>query len=282
VQQWQRYPAFYRLILDRVGVDGLIEIGKIARSEPANKVNLLHVWCSGFTPMFGRAILGELGIASTDERPEDTRLLLQFMRRLYKGLWGEGDMFTSMRGYRAPMLAQSWLDRFAADQVTLEDPERRRLFNTFNAATEMLGFLLHFDNRSGLNDTGPYDLGDGRFMIVRDHFLHDPMYHWHDVAEELPHCITQAMVFDPGDEPLELAMMDGGTLFTKPGNYLKHLVSASVYVRQNWDTPTSEIRRIDEAEMQRILDICDPATAKLYKRIASMSPRDKISCGAQV
>lgn len=281
VQQWQRYPAFYRLILDEAGVDGLIDIGRLARREPANKVNLLHVWCSGFTPMFGRAILGELGVASTDDRAQDTRLLLQFMRRLYKGLWDEGPMFTSMRGYRAPMLEQAWIDRFTADQVTVADPTRRRLFNSFNASTEMLGFLLHFDNRSGLNDTGPYDLGDGRFMIVRDHFLHDPMYHWHDVADELPHCITQAMVFTP-DEPLDLALMDGGTLFTKPGNYLKHLTSASVYVRETWDTPASGIRRIDEAEMQAILDRCKPATDKLYRRIASMSARDKISCGAQV
>ncbi|WP_354700649.1 hypothetical protein DSM112329_00934 [Paraconexibacter sp. AEG42_29] len=282
IQQWQRYPDFYRLILDKVGVDGLVDIGATARREPANKVNLLHVWCSGFTPMFGRALLGELGIASTDDRAEDSRVLLQFMRRLYKGLWGSGDIFTSMRGYKAPMLDQVWLDRFAQDQVTLEDESRRKLFNTFNAATEMLGFLLHFDNRSGLNDTGPYDLGDGKFMIVRDHFLHDPMYHWHDVADELPHCITQAMVFDTAGATLETALMDGGTLFTKPGNYLKHLVSASVYVRDTWDTPASAIRRIDEAEMQAILDVCDPATTKLYKRIAGMSNRDKISCGAQV
>ena len=281
VQQWQRYPDFYRLILDEVGVDGLIDIGRIARREPANKVNLLHVWCSGFTPLFGRAILGELGIASTDARAEDTRMILQFMRRLYKGLWGEGEMFTSMRGYTAAMLDQSWIDRFAADQTALEDPARRKLFNTFNAATEMLGFLLHFDNRAGLNDSGPYPMPDGGFMIVRDHFLHDPMYHWHDVADELPHCITQAMVFKP-DMPLELALMDGGTLFTKPGNYLKHLRSAAVYVRDTWQTPASEIRRIDDAEMQAILDICNPATTRLYKRIASMSPRDKISCGAQV
>lgn len=282
VQQWQRYPDFYRLILDKVGVDGLIEIGATPRREPANKVNLLHVWCSGFTPLFGRAILGELGLASTDDRAADTRLLLQFMRRLYKGLWGSGDMFTSMRGYQAPMLDQAWIDRFTADQEPVSGPDRRALFTTFNASTELLGFLLHFDNRSGLNDTGPYDLGDGRFMIVRDHFLHDPMYHWHDVAEGLPHCITQAMVFNTHGESLETALMDGGTLFTKPANYLKHLESASVYVRETWDTPASDIRRIDEGEMQAILDLCKPATDRLYRRIAGMSPRDKISCGAQV
>jgi phosphohistidine swiveling domain-containing protein len=285
IHQWQRYPDFYRLILDRVGVEGVVDIGAIPRREPANKVNLLHVWCAGFTPVFGRALLAELGVASTDDRPEDTRLLLQFMRRLYRGLWGEegAAMFTSMQGYAAPLLDRSWIDRFAADQVAIAgDEARRSLFQAFNANTEMLGFLLHFDNRSGLNDTGPYDLGDGRFMIVRDHFLHDPMYHWHDVAEGLPHCLTQAMVFRAEEGELTTQLMDGGTLFSEPANYLKHLESMSVYARDTWDTPAAEIRRVDEDEMRAILERCDTATSALYRRIASMPKREKIACGAAV
>ncbi|HYF24163.1 MAG TPA: PEP-utilizing enzyme [Baekduia sp.] len=280
VMQWQRLPAFYRLITETVGVDGVVELGRTARREPGSKANLLHVWCTGFTPAFGRAILGELGIEDPGARADDLQTVLQFMRRLYKGLWDEGPMFTSMRGYTAPILDPSWIERFAADVEPVEG-ERRVLFTKFNASTELLGFLLHFDNRSGLNDSGPYDLGDGRFMIVRDHFLHDPAYHWHDVAEGLPHCLTQAMVFQP-DGPLETQLMDGGTLFTKPANYLKHLESVAVYARDTWDTPASEIRRVDEAEMTAILERCDDATTRLYKRIASMPKRDKIVAGAQV
>lgn len=284
VQQWLRYPAFYRLILDTVGIDGVIELGRTARREPASKANMLHIWCAGFTPMFGRAVLGELGIIDPAAAAEEVALLAQFMRRLYLGMWDEdgADMFTSMRGYRGAVLERSWIDRFAADAQPLGDGERRTLFTSFNASTEVLGFLLHFDNRSGLNDSGPYDLGDGRFMIVRDHFLHDPMYHWHDVAEELPHCFTQAMIFDTRGADLDVALVDGGTTFTEPANYLQYLESAAVYARETWDTPAAEIRLLDDAEMQRYLEICGPATTKLYKRIASMSPRDKITAGAQV
>jgi hypothetical protein len=279
VHNWQRYPTWYRLILDRVGTDGLIDIGRTARREPANKVNLLHTWCTIATPLFGRGILGDLGIASTDDRAQDVRTVLQFARLLYKGLWGEGPMFASMRNYRAPVLDRVWLDRFLAEVQPLG--ENRELFTSFNAGTEMLAFLLYFDNRSGLNDSGPYDLGDGRFMIVRDHFLRDDMYHWHDVADGLPHCITQAMVFRPEGD-LQLQLMDGATLFTDPGNYLQYLTDVAVYVRPEWDTPADQIRRIDTAEMQALLDVAGPATTKLYKRIANMSARDKIACGAAV
>ncbi|HEX4107889.1 MAG TPA: PEP-utilizing enzyme [Solirubrobacteraceae bacterium] len=284
VQQWLRYPAFYRLILEQVGVEGLIDLGRTARREPASKANMLHIWCTGFTPMFGRAILGELGIRDPAADAEDVALVAQFMRRLYMGMWEKegAELFTSMRGYKGAVLDRSWIERFARDAQPVGDGERRALFTSFNASTEVLGFLLHFDNRSGLNDSGPYDLGDGRFMIVRDHFLHDPMYHWHDVAEQLPHCFTQAMIFDTGGADLDVALMDGGTTFTEPANYLQYLQSAAVYVRERWETPAAEIRLIDDAEMQRYLDICGPATTALYKRIASMPPRDKIMAGAQV
>jgi len=279
VQMWQRYPEWYRRITEAVGVDGLAEIGSTPRHQVASKVNMVHMWCTGFVPSFGRGILVDLGLLEPHEQATEQREVLQFMRRLYKGMWGGGPMFTSMRGYQAPLLDSEWLERFRDERTELIDPEQRALFQKFSASTELMGFLLHFDNRSGLADTGPYPTEDGGFVIVRDHFLHDPVYHWHDVAEELPHAITQAMFFKP-DVDMQLDLMDGATLFTKPANYLKYLTGVAVYVRDTHDSP--EIRRADDAEIASILRRCDEASAKLYRRIASMPPRDKVMAGAQV
>jgi len=280
-QMWLRYPEWYRRITDAVGVDGLIEIGSTPRHEIGNKINMVHIWCTGFVPSFGRGILADLGLLEPGGQHTEQREVLQFMRRLYKGAWGGGPMFTSMRGYQAPLLDAEWLERFRDERTELADAEQRALFQKFNASTELMGFLLHFDNRSGLADSGPYPTGDGGFVIVRDHFLHDPVYHWHDVAEELPHAITQAMFFKP-DREMQLDLMDGATLYTKPANYLKYLTGAAVYIRDTHETPVSEIRRADDAEVEQILARCETASAKLYKRIASMPARDKVMAGAQV
>jgi hypothetical protein len=282
IQQWLRFPEFARLITERVGIDGVIDIGGTSRREVGSKANQLHIWCSAITPLFGRGLLIKLGLAGEDEGTKEVEELVQFQRRLTAGFWGDGgEAFASSRGYAAPVLEQSWIDRFAAEAVTFADDEQRGLYQRFNATTEITGFLLHFDNRSGLSDTGPYPLPDGGFMIVRDHFLHDPAYHWHDVAEDLPHCLTQAMVFHP-TEDLKVNVLDIGTLFSEPSNYLNHLTGMAVYARDRHDTPIEELRRVDEDEMRRILATCDTTTTKLYKRIASMSPRDKIMCGATV
>jgi hypothetical protein len=221
----------------------------------------------------------ELGAAP--DRPQDLRESFQFHRRLNHGIWGGGEMFASMRGYRAPLLEPHWLERFAAERTMFGEPEQRQLFQRFNASTEMLGFLLHFDNRSGLSDSGPYPDPDGGFVIVRDHFLHEEPYQWGQLAGDVPYAVTQAMYFKP-DESLDLQLVDIGTLFTEPANYLKHLKGAAVYARDRWDTPVEQIRLLDDAEMRRIRQRCDDGSGRLYPHIAGMSKREKIMAGAKV
>jgi hypothetical protein len=283
IQIWQRYPELLRFITDEVGVAGLHRIGGISRREIGTKANMLHIWCLGFTVGLGRGLSVGLGKLGAHEREADLRDGLQFMRRLYTGLrGGPGQpMFNTMSGYVSPLLDGDWLTRFRDEVVPITDPETRSRYQRFSANTELMGFLLHFDNRCGLHDTGPYPTGDGGFVIVRDHFLSDDLYHWADVAEGLPHAITQAMFFKP-DAPLEVSIGDLGTVFTKPANYLKHLTGMAVYARDRWDTPVSEIRRLDDAEIHRIGARCQTATTQLYKRVAAMSKRDKIMAGAQV
>ena len=65
-------------------------------------------------------------------------------------------------------------------------------FTQFNAAAELLAFLDHYDCRLGLGDTGPYELPDGKLLILRDLFVNEEVFHWSDVCDDatLPHCYT--------------------------------------------------------------------------------------------
>jgi hypothetical protein len=282
VQIWQRYPDLMRFITDEIGVDGLHEIGGLSRREVGTKVNLLHIWGSGFPLGMGRAISMALGRIGGNDREADLRDAFQFMRRLFTGLRGPGEpIFNSMRGNTFEVLDQDWLTRFRDERQGIADPETRGRRQRFSATTELMGFLTHFDNRLALHDSGPYPVGDGEFMIVRDHFLSDEFYHWGDLTEDLPHAVTQAMFFRP-TEPLEVAINDLGTVFTKPANYLRHLTGMTVYARDRWDSPVGEIRTLGDTEMDSIEQRCRTASTRLYKRIASMPNRDKIAAGVQV
>ena len=280
IQYVQTYPELWDLITDEIGGDGVIELGATARREIGTKVNPLHVWCSGATFVTGRWVAMGLGHYDKTTRAENFARALQFNRRLARGMWGdEGGMFVSQRNYRAPLLeGTDWLERFREDAVFFDDPEQQSLYTKFNATAQLLVFLLHFDNRLGLGDSGPYPTEDGGFLIVRDHFLNDPAYHWFDVADELPHCITQAMYFKPPPE-MKVIVNDLSTTFTQPASYIPYMTGMAVYARDKWDTPVSDIRRVDEDEMKRYTDIAQKATMRLYKRISRMSKRDRIICG---
>jgi hypothetical protein len=127
------------------------------------------------------------------------------------------------------------------DQVKpLDDPEDLQAFRQFNARTELFGFMLHYDCRAGMADTGPYPLPDGRFAIVRDHFLNETAYPWSGVAEGLPYCVTQVMVF-PSDK-VTATVNEIQTTFTQPSNYLEFLEGGGVRPRHDADPNVGDPR----------------------------------------
>jgi hypothetical protein len=282
VEQFHSYPAMFELITEAVGADGVVELAGTARREIGTKANMLHAWCCCMPLFTGRGITIGLDYCSPSHRADELARALQFPRRLYRGLWGEdGPMFSSMRGYQAPLLEGSdWLTRFRDEAVWLDDPDRKQFFMKFNASTQLLAFLLHFDNRLGVGDSGPYPTEDGGFLIVRDHFLHDTVYHWFDIAEGMPHAITQAMYFRP-PAGMKVTVNDLSTVFTKPASYMPYLAGMAVYARDTWGTPVSGIRRVDEQEMEKLTTQTQEKTMRLYNRIAAMSRRDRIMAGVE-
>lgn len=281
--QWQRHPRFHRMITEAVGVDGLREIGAKARHEIGTKVNPLHIWAAGVPSALGRAIAVELGLQAPGDRADDLKGAMQFTRRLYRGMWNDnGPMFTSARNYHAPLLDDEWVTRFIDEKTVLpEDPQARRAFQRFNGSTQLASFLLHFDCRNGVADTGPYPLPNGGWALVRDHILNDPGYPWADAVGDLPWSVTLVMFFE-GDEAINSRVVDIGTMFTEPANYLKHLTSYAVYLREREDTPVSEIRVLREDELEPIAIRAEKGAAALYPRIAGMSKREKVLAGSHV
>jgi hypothetical protein len=281
VQQWSTYARWMDMITEKIGADGVIELGRLPRSEIGTKANHVHIWTTGLTPLIGGAICRQLDITSELDQQRNAETQIQFMRRLQFGLWGEGPGFVSGRRYQAPALESSWIQRFRDEETRLDDPDRLAAFRRFNATTELTGFLLHYDNRAGMCDTGPYPLPDGGFVLVRDHFLYERAYEWSEPLAELPYCVTEAMFFR-ADTPVEIAINDIGTTFAKPKNYLKHLSGVVVYARDQWDTPMEQIRRIDDVEMARIVDRCNAAMVELYSSISALSWDERIRRGVRV
>jgi hypothetical protein len=281
LQMWSLYPQMLREITEAVGIDGVIELGAMKRHEVGTKNNITRNWSPQNCCHLGRAIALELGLESPSEREGDLESVIQFARRLMYGTWGEGPGFACGREYKVRLLDQELVDRFLDDEERLDDPDKRRIFRRFNATTELLGFIVHYDCRFGLQDTGPYDVPGGGFMLVRDHWLHEPAYPWTAPTEGLPYCVIEAMVFRP-DVAMDVKINDIGTTFTKPVDYLRHLSGVAVYAKDHEDTPMSELRRVGPAEMEEITKKSAAATGQLYQVLADKDRDQKIRDGINV
>jgi hypothetical protein len=129
-------------------------------------------------------------------------------------------------------------------------------------------------------DTGPYPLPDGRFAIVRDHFLNETAYPWAGVAQGLPYCVTEVLVF-PADK-VTATVNEIMTTFTQPSNYLDHLQAGVVFARDKIDTPMEQIRVLDAAEMASISQQCQRGTMDMYRTLTKKSHEEKIRDGVMV
>jgi hypothetical protein len=280
VQQWNQYPRFIRMLTDEIGVDGILELAKTSSHEVGTKINVTRNWAASVCPILGRGIGIELEQDTPDSRREDLDTLIQFGRRLQHGTWGGGSGLVSGRDFKLPVLAPEFLSTLVDQTKSLEDPDKLATFRRFNATTELFGFMLHYDCRAGMADTGPYPLPDGRFAIVRDHFLNETAYPWSGVADGLPYAVTQVMIF-PSDK-VSITINDIQTTFSQPSNYLEFLEGAVVFARDKMDTPMSGLRVLDDAEMADISKMCHRKTLDMYKMLAKKSTEEKIRDGIMV
>jgi hypothetical protein len=282
VHQWHTYAPYLEQITDKIGIDGLIEVGRTPRTEFGTKSNHVHQWGTGVCPLVGKAISSSMGLTTTLDAQRNANTIISLYRRLQFGLWGDGPGFVSGRNYQVAVLDDEILSLFRESERRLSaDSEELSAFRAFNAATELAGFLVSYDCRAGLCDTGPYPLPDGGFMLVRDHFLYDPAYEWANVLSGLPYCVTQAMFFRP-DTPVDIRINDIATTFANPKNYLKYLSGAAVFARDTWDTPIDKVRQLDEAEMASIVQRCNAGMLELYGQIAALPWDDRLRNGIKV
>lgn len=280
IQQWEIYPNAMRAITEKVGVDGLVELGRVSKREVGTKVNHLRNYACSLMPILGRGVGVTLDLVDPVSSRADVETCIQFGRRLWQGTWGDGPGLSSGRGFKLPHLDRDVLDPLLAQAVSLEDPEYRKVFRRFNATTELFGFMLHYDNRLGMGDTGPYPLPGGGFALVRDHFLHESAYPWADVAEGLPYAVTEVMVFK--DDSIEVKINDIGTTFTTPSTYLDSLESVVVFARDSIDTPMSDLRVVGQDEMRSIAKQSEKGVLALYRMYAKKSVDEKIWDGITV
>lgn len=188
-----RWPEFMIDMTERLGIDGLVELGRSGR-EPASKINMLHAWCLGAVSQLGRALYIIMDHHKPDEFVPELNAAMKFWQALAYGYRGDGYVWSSQDRYRTRALDEGWTRRLEDSMEPLNGADRTE-FTSIMAAAELLSFYLHLDNRLGMYDLGPFVLDNGNPMIVRSTFTREDIYNWSMFARDLPYAIS------PGTSP---------------------------------------------------------------------------------
>jgi hypothetical protein len=265
-----RYPDLMRRIDEALPAE---QIGLVGH-RPGTEINSVHLWSIANFWLLGRKVM--VGFDPSLDDPRAAHTVLDFWERAALAFRGDGTRqawdTSSCRPYDQPVI-----DQLMAGVTLVDDPDQRRQLSRFNATLVNHLFLMWFDTRAGIADSGPYELGDGRVLLVRDFAkLAQSDFWWSDVAAEVPYRqLTAALVLDG----VQVQATDFGSSNTVPEDYLDRLVGFGLFTT---DEPGGELREVS-------LDVVDDLSATIrkvqaqhYRNVAAMDRDAMIRCGAYV
>jgi hypothetical protein len=272
-----RWPEFMIDMTDRLGIDGIVDLGRSGR-EPANKINMLHSWCLGAVTQLGRALYIIMDRHKPGEFLPEFNAAMKFWQALAFGYRGDGNLWSSQDRYRTCALDADWTRRLESSMEPLTNDTRPE-YTSIMASCELLSFYLHLDNRLGMYDLGPFVLGNGNPMIVRSTFTREDIYNWSMFARDLPYAMTFAFEIDAAQMKLEEArVISIGTLMTRPRNYVNSIVKGSIWIRDEWDSDLRQIS-LEEATSKYLAPVGN-ATGDVFEWMTRTPARILVESGA--
>ncbi len=182
---WYRYPSLFRKLEETMSVE---ELGDRAR-EVSSASGIIQ---NGIISQFylgGRQMLIDMGLLRATDALEDVAYVLDFTKRLNLAYHrNHAHVLPSDAGHRAQVLPERTIQVFHADTFGVKPGDRLHTATSrFLAQLSQYSFLAHCECRLGINNSGPYKVGDNAELLVRDFVdLAEGDYPWLDgVASEV-------------------------------------------------------------------------------------------------
>jgi hypothetical protein len=272
VECYRRYPEMVQEINAVMPAE---EIGR-AGHEFANQIDPVRLWAVPNFTFLGRTVLAGAGVIDTATVLDRLAPVVDFWERAAAAYrFDDGTHQAADADGRATPYREHVAKIAAGCRPVYDDASRARM-SRLNALVTSYLFLLWFDTRSGYQDTGPYELPDGRVMLLRSfNRLRESHFPWNaEVASELPYAdVLAAFVL----EGVDLRVTDFGTSVTRPEDYLPHVVEFGLF-----DITGGDPVPIDDAGADALSVGAKRAQRTLYRMIAAMDRRAKIDAGAYV
>lgn len=236
----------------------------------------------------GRQTLIELGLLRPDDNLEDLWEVCDFAKRFNLAYRRQtGTMKNKEMNDKSNFLPERTLQVFDADVYEVEPgDELLDAASRFMSTATQYAFLAHCECRIGLENHGPYRLGQSDQMLIREwHDLAEGDFPWLDeVAADVPH---NNLVMPVKMEETDFNVVDDWGTFEATPNWNSENISAlglytSDFLSERYK-PVGMGSRAELLDMlERLNEALQNARDQLWLRIADWSREQMLEAGALV
>ncbi len=268
---YENMAAVFRHLLTTASAE---QIGRRMK-QTASRPGIFQITCLLVSYLIGRQqeILlrhGE-GLSYSDEKHlEEMDLLFEAGRTILSAARNDGAHFPGESRDEMPLLddaAQHTLVHQLSEPSLQDLSWRRRPWATLTA----YNFLLHGEMRDGIFNHGPYDLGGGHCLLVRELTeLHNDYFPWSTNIRKLPAGFVRAMIL----KDVECRFDVLGGVATQPQVFEDRIVLDGLFeISKGRLVPT------DESATRKILEVVSENSRVLYEEFCGWEESRKLRYG---
>lgn len=277
---YYRYPDLLRKTAEVMAPE---DVGHRLR-QVSTSMSKLTTWATLNYYLNGRSLMVNLGLVRPQDNLEDLAFMIEWYERCALTSQREHAHFYAYEaGDINPVLPERTLQVLESDAYAITaDTDLRGAVKKFVAVLTQYNFLAHAESRTGLENGGPYRLGDGLIMLTRDFYnLAESDLSWMDgIGEDIPYNnLTLTTILR--DTTAEVT--DWGSVFTSPEQTDDRILGVGLYT-SDWLTDRYQPVGMDSPSdlldvLRTLTDKVQRATEELYRRFAGMSWRQMVEAG---
>lgn len=279
-----RYPALFRRLVQVASPE---ELGDRARLV-SSKANIITTHLAPMFYLSGRQMLIEMGIIKPTDAVDDVMEMIDFSERLLQAFnRNHAHVAPSDANFRAQLLPERQVQVFTADALGCTPGDRlHAAVRGFLAQASQYSFLSHCESRLGLNNSGPYRVGQDKEMLVRDFVdMGEGDFPWLDgIAHRVSHNhLTMTVLM----KDTHINMIDDwGSFEATPGYDHDKMVAVGLYTSDYLSDGYIPVAMDDADTLAEFLEneteTLRTATAELWKVMAEWTRDQMLDAGLLV
>jgi hypothetical protein len=201
--------------------------------------------------------------------------VMEFWARVARNYRNDGRLLPDEADFKVPILPAGTAGDLNG-RLRNDVPDKlRRQIRRMVATLELYTFILHGEARVGVFHHGPYPLGGGDTLVVKELVgLREDFYPWAKLKARLPYDnIACVMRFRNVHSKIVLF----GSLTTEPRDYAPSIAAETLFVVED-----GVYRPLPVNEIPELTQIAADAQLELYRRVIDWDERYRIEYGADL